>query len=339
MYGRKLPMTDTPTHMTVMAVPNPGGPDAFAAEQRPVPTPGPGEVLVRVAAAAVNRPDVMQRQGNYPPPPGAPDIPGLDIAGTIAAVAPDVTAWQTGDTVCALVAGGGYAEYCLAPAAQCLPVPEALDMVQAAALPETFFTVWTNLFDQGALAEGESVLIHGGSSGIGTTAIQLAREWGATIYTTAGSAEKCTACEALGAARAINYRTEDFVDVIGEVTEGRGVNVVMDMVAGDYVNRNLKILAPRGRLLQIAVQQGIKAEVNLLYIMSKRLVLTGSQLRPRPVAEKGEIAASLREKVWPLIEAGRVAPVIHATFPLSDAAGAHRLMESSTHIGKIVLTV
>lgn len=332
-------MTDIPTHMTAMAVPHPGGPEAFVAEQRPVPTPGPGEVLIRVAACAVNRPDVMQRQGNYPPPPGAPDIPGLDIAGTIAAVGPDVGEWQAGDAVCALVIGGGYAEYCTAPAVQCLPIPKGLDMVQAASLPETFFTVWTNLFDQGALASGESVLIHGGSSGIGTTAIQLAREWGATIYTTAGSNEKCAACEQLGAARAINYRTEDFVAVVEDITGGKGVNVVMDMVAGDYVNRNLKILAPHGRLLQIAVQQGIKAEVNLLYIMSKRLTLTGSQLRPRPASEKGKIAASLRKKVWPLIEAGRIAPVIHATFPLADVAAAHGLMESSTHIGKIVLTV
>ncbi len=325
--------------MTAIAVPVPGGPEALTPEIRPLPSPGPGEVLVRVAAASVNRPDVMQRKGGYPPPPGASDIPGLDIAGHVAALGAGVGDWRIGDAVCALVSGGGYAEYCLAPAPQCLPPPKGLGLVDAAALPETFFTVWTNLFDQVGLGQGESVLIHGGSSGIGTAAIQLAREFGARVFATAGSAEKCRACEALGAAHAINYRTEDFVEVVRAQTQGAGIDVVMDMVAGDYLNRNLSILAPKGRLSQISLQRGPKAEINLMYIMSKRLVLTGSQLRPRSVAEKGAIARALRTNVWPLIERGAVRPIIHATFPLAEAHKAHALMESSTHIGKIVLTV
>jgi putative PIG3 family NAD(P)H quinone oxidoreductase len=286
----------------------------------------------------VNRPDILQRTGGYAPPPGASDLPGLEIAGTVAALGSGVSGWKPGDAVCALVAGGGYAEYCAAPAPQCLPVPKGLDMIQAAGLPETFFTVWTNVFDRGRLKAGESFLVHGGSSGIGTTAIQLAHAFGARVFTTAGSAEKCAACRALGADLAIDYRTEDFVGAVGAATEGRGVDVILDMVGGDYIKRNLKILAVEGRLVQIAFLQGSTVELNLAQLMVKRQTLTGSTLRPRSVAEKGAIAAALKEKVWPLLEAGRIKPLIHATFPLADAAGAHRLMESSTHIGKIVLT-
>ena len=315
-----------------------GGPDVLKPVRRPVPQPGPGEVLIEVTAAGVNRPDVLQRQGGYKPPPGASDIPGLEVAGRIAGLGEGVAGWRMGDPVTALVAGGGYAEFCAAPAPQCLPVPKGLDEVKAAALPETFFTVWTNVFDRGRLKSGESFLVHGGSSGIGTTAIQLAHAFGARVFTTAGSPEKCAACVKLGAERAIDHRREDFVAVIEAATGGKGVDVILDMVGGSYINRNLKILAVEGRLVHIAFPEGAKAEIDLGQLMMRRQTITGSTLRPRSVAEKGAIAQSLREKVWPLLESGRVAPVMYKTFPLAEAADAHRLMESSHHIGKIVLT-
>ncbi len=333
-------MSETlPETMTAIEIAEPGGPEVLRATTRPVPAPGPGEVLIRVAAAGVNRPDVLQRLGRYDPPPGASDLPGLEVAGTVAAVGEGVEGWSVGDAVTALLAGGGYAEYAVAPEPQCLPVPDGLDMTAAAALPETFFTVWTNVFQRGRLAEGESLLVHGGSSGIGTTAIQLARAFGARVFATAGSPEKCAACERLGAERAIDYREEDFVEVVKAATDGRGVDVILDMVGGDYVVRNLKALAVEGRLVYIAFLKGSKVELNLMPLMLRRLTITGSTLRPRSVAEKGAIAAELREKVWPLIARGEVRPVIHATFPLARAADAHALMESSAHIGKIVLEV
>jgi putative PIG3 family NAD(P)H quinone oxidoreductase len=320
-------------------VAQPGGPEVLRVVERPMPQPGLGEVRIRVAAAGLNRPDVMQRQGRYPPPPGAPDIPGLEAAGTVDALGEDAGPWRAGDAVCALVAGGGYAEACLAPAPQCLPLPRGFSMVEAAAVPETFFTVWHNVFERGRLAAGETLLVHGGSSGIGTTAIQLARASGARVFATAGSAEKCAACARLGADRAINYKDEDFVGVVKAATAGRGVDVILDMVGGDYLPRNLACLAVEGRLVQIAAQRGARTELDLVAVMQKRLTLTGSTLRPRPVAEKAAIARALHERVWPLLETGRVRPVIHATFPLEQAAEAHRLMESGRHIGKIVLTV
>ena len=329
-----------PSRMTAIEISEPGGPGVLVPAEREVPEPGPGEVLVAVEAAGVNRPDVMQRQGLYPPPPGASDIPGLEIAGTVAALGDGVDAPAIGSRVCALVSGGGYAEYCAAPAPLCLPVPAGLDPVEAAALPETFFTVWTNVFDRARLAEGESILVHGGSSGIGTTAIQLAKAFGATVYVTAGSKSKCEACLALGADAAIDYRGEDFVERIGTLTGGRGVDVVLDMVAGDYLARNLKCLAVEGRLVIIAVQHGPKVEqLNVLPIMLRRLTVTGSTLRPRSVEQKAAIAHALHAEVWPLLAAGTVRPIVHSRFPLSDAAGAHRLMESSEHVGKIVLEV
>ena len=326
-----------PARMTAIEIEAPGGPEALVPGERPVPAPRQGEVLIRVAAAGVNRPDVLQRQGGYPPPPGASDIPGLEIAGQVAALGPGAEGLQAGDAVTALVTGGGYAEYCAAPVPQCLPVPKGLSPLEAAALPETFFTVWSNVFDRGRLKAGESLLVHGGSSGIGTTAIQLASALGARVFATAGSAEKCRACEDLGAERAINYREEDFVEVVKAATK-RGVDVLLDMVGGDYIQRNIRALAPDGRLCYIAFLGGSKAEVDLLPLMLKRLNITGSTLRARDVAFKGAIARNLRETVWPLIEAGRIKPVIHKTFPLAQAAEAHRLMESSAHIGKIVLT-
>jgi len=327
-----------PPTMRAIEITEPGGPEVLRIGERPVPEPGDGEVLIKVAAAGVNRPDVMQRTGMYPPPPGASDIPGLEIAGTVAALGADAGGVQEGDLVCALVAGGGYADYCVAPASLCLPIPDALSAAQAAAIPETFFTVWTNVFDRGRLASGESLLVHGGSSGIGTTAIQLAKAFGATVYVTAGSDEKCNACTELGADAAINYRGEDFVTRISELTNERGVDVILDMIGGDYLPRNLKSLAVEGRIVQIALQGGPKVQMNLLPIMLKRLTLTGSTLRPRTVAQKAMIAHSLREKVWPLLEAEKVRPIIHATFPLAEASEAHRMMESSQHIGKIVLS-
>ena len=293
----------------------------------------------RGIAADLNRPDIAQRNGSYPPPPGASDLPGLEVAGTIAALGPDAGTGRIGDAVCALVSGGGYAEYVAVPASQALPVPAGLDMIQAAALPETFFTVWTNVFDRGRLAEGEAFLVHGGSSGIGTTAIQLARAFGARVFTTVGSVDKAAACRRLGAELAVNYRDEDFVEAIRGATDGQGVDVILDMVGGDYLPRNIRCLKPDGRLVQIALMRGAKGELDLARVMTRRLTVTGSTLRPQSVAAKAKIAASLREKVWPRIAAGEIAPVIHATFPLADAAKAHELMETSGHIGKIVLTV
>ena len=325
--------------MIAIEIREPGEPDVLVPVERPRPSPGSGEVLIKVAAAGVNRPDVFQRRGRYPPPPGASDIPGLEVAGTIEVLGADVREWRVGDTVCALVAGGGYAEYCTAPAPQVLPVPRGLDVVAAAAIPETFFTVWTNVFERGRLRSGESILVHGGSSGIGTTAIQIARARGARVFATAGTAEKCAACERLGAERCINYREADFVDVINKLTGGRGVDVVLDMVGGEYFPRNLDVLAVEGRLVEIATLHGVKAELNIQTIMQRRLTVTGSTLRARPVAEKGAIARAVREHVWPLVESGAVTPIVFKTFPLRDAAAAHRLMESGEHIGKIVLTI
>ena len=325
--------------MRAVEITKPGGPDVLVAAERPRPTPSGGEVLIKVAAAGVNRPDVMQRMGHYPPPPGITDIPGLEVAGVIEQIGDGVTGWRVGDSVCALVAGGGYAEYCVAPAPQCLPIPANVDFVHAAAIPETFFTVWTNVFERGRLKAGESLLIHGGTSGIGTTAIQLAKALGSRVFATAGSAEKCAACERLGAERAINYRDVDFVTAIKESTGGKGVDVILDMIGGDYVPRDMDALAMDGRLVSIAVQGGVKAQINILTLMQKRLTLTGSTLRTRPVAEKGAIAAALKQHVWPLLESGAVSPVIHATFPLRDAAEAHRVLESGAHVGKLVLVV
>jgi len=328
-----------PDLMTVVEITEPGGPGVLVAAQRPLPEPGPGEVLIRVEAAGVNRPDVLQREGNYAPPPGTTDIPGLEVAGTIAAVGGEAGQWQVGDKACALVAGGGYAEYCVAPAPQCLPFPAGFDAVRAAAVPETYFTVWTNVFERGRLQAGETFLVHGGSSGIGTTAIQLAHAFGARVFATAGSAEKCRACEELGAARGIDYREEDFVEIIRDLTDGAGVDLILDMVGGDYIQRNISALAVEGRIVQIAFLRGAKAEINFAPVMLKRLTLTGSTLRPRSVEQKAAIAAALTEKVWPLLDSGQIGPVVHATFPLAEAAQAHELMDSSAHIGKIVLTV
>lgn len=325
--------------MICIEITQPGGPEVLQPVERADPVPGPGEVLISVAAAGVNRPDVMQRRGAYPPPPGASDIPGLEVSGTVAAVGAGVNDWRIGDQVCALVSGGGYATLCVAPVPQCLPPPANLNLVSAAAIPETFFTVWTNVFDRGRLKAGESALVHGGSSGIGTTAIQLASARGARVFATAGSDEKCRACEALGAAHAVNYKRDDFVGAIRQLTGDRGVDLVLDIIGGPYVARNLAVLAMDGRLVQIGIMSGeATAAVDFRRVLGKRLTLTGSTLRPRSVGEKGAIAAALRADVWPLIEAGAVKPVIHATFPLTEAAAAHRLMESSEHVGKIVLT-
>ena len=323
--------------MIAIEISRPGDPDVLVPVERPRPVPASGEVLIRVAAAGVNRPDVFQRRGRYPPPPGASDIPGLEVAGVVEEVGADVRDCRVGDGVCALVAGGGYAEYCVAPSPQCLPIPRGLDYVAAAAMPETFFTVWTNVFERGRLQPNDALLVHGGSSGIGTTAIQLARAFGSRVFATAGSAEKCAACERLGAERAIDYRAEDFVAIVRQLTGDRGVDVVLDMVGGEYFARNIDALATEGRLVEIATLQGVKAELNIQTIMQRRLTITGSTLRARPVADKGAIARALRIRVWPLVEAGAVKPVVHATFPLREAAEAHRVMESSAHIGKLVL--
>jgi putative PIG3 family NAD(P)H quinone oxidoreductase len=323
--------------MIAINIREPGDPDVLVPIDRPAPTPASGELLIKVAAAGVNRPDVMQRRGRYPPPPGASDIPGLEVAGTVEALGPQVSGWERGAPVCALVAGGGYAEFCTAPAPQCLPLPRGLDFVAAAAIPETFFTVWHNVFERGRLAAGEAILIHGGSSGIGTTAIQLARARGARAFATAGSPEKCAACERIGAERAINYRDADFVRVVRELTGGRGVDVVLDMVGGEYFARNIEALALEGRLVEIATQRGATAELVIPTIMQRRLTITGSTLRARPVADKGAIARAVHTNVWPLIESGAVKPIIFKTFPLARAADAHRLLESSEHIGKLVL--
>lgn len=326
-----------PSNMRAIEITAPGGPEMLRETSRPVPRPAAGEVLIEVAAAGVNRPDVLQRMGAYAPPPGASDIPGLEVAGRIVALDDDVSGWRIGDKVCALVTGGGYAEYVNAPAVQCLPVPKGLDVIQAASLPETFFTVWINVFERARLSPGESLLVQGGSSGIGVTAIQLAHAFGNRVFVTAGNDEKCRACEALGAERAINYRSEDFVAVIKQLTDGRGVDVILDMVGGDYVPRELNCLADDGRLALIAFLGGTKATIDMTDILRRRLTISGSTLRPRPVEVKAAIAKALREKVWPLIEAGKIKPVVYKTFQLKDASEAHALMESSTHVGKIML--
>ena len=333
-------MTSLPTTMSAIEIAEPGGPEKLQLTERPVPLPATGEVLIAVEAAGVNRPDVLQRKGEYPPPAGASDLPGLEVAGRVVAVGLGVNRFRVGDAVCALVTGGGYAAYCAAPEPQCLPVPKGFSMVEAAACPETFFTVWHNLFERGRLAAGESVLIHGGTSGIGTTAIMLARAFGARpIFATAGSPHKCRVCEELGATHAIDYKHADFVKGVKGATGGRGVDVVLDMVGGEYVDRELKCLADDGRIVIIAMLGGAKSTVNLTEVLRRRLTLTGSTLRPRPIEFKGAIAARLRENVWPHIESGRIRPVIYRVFPLAEAAQAHALMESSAHIGKIVLEV
>ena len=327
-----------PATMTVIEISVPGGPEVLTPAERPVPQLAEGEMLIRVAAAGVNRPDLMQRQGNYPPPPGASDIPGLEVAGTVAALGDGVTGWAVGDAVCALLAGGGYAEYAAVSALQCLPLPAGVSMVEAAALPETLFTCWTNLIDGGHLAAGQTVLIHGGSSGIGTTGIQLAKALGAKVFVTAGSAEKCAACLKLGADLAIDYKTQDFVAAVKDATAKRGVDIVLDMVGGDYIRRNIEILAQGGRHVSIATQGGIEATIPIFRVMQKRLILTGSTLRPRSAAEKGAIASRLHEIVWPMIAEGRLKPLVHAQYLLEQAAEAHRALEGGDHIGKIVLT-
>jgi putative PIG3 family NAD(P)H quinone oxidoreductase len=325
--------------MRIIEISQFGPPESLRLAERPDPVVAAGEVLINVAAAGVNRPDVLQRLGKYPPPPGASDIPGLEVAGTISAVGPGVSGFRVGDAVCALVVSGGYAEQVAVPHEQVLPVPHGLTMIEAAAIPETFFTVWTNVFERGRLQAGETILIHGGTSGIGTTAIQLARANGAIVLTTAGSGDKCEAARKLGADEAFNYRTDDWVALTKAATGGSGAQLILDMVGGDYIPRNLDALAVDGRLVQIAFLKSPKAEIDFSLIMRKRLWVTGSTLRPRTPAEKGEIAKALLAHVWPLLEQGRVKPIIHTVFPLARAAEAHRLMESSTHIGKIVLDV
>jgi NADPH2:quinone reductase len=330
-------MAALPAQMTAIGIKASGGPDMLVPEKRPVPVPGDGEILVKVAAAGVNRPDVMQRMGLYPPPPGAPDIPGLEIAGEVVALGPNVKRWKLGDRVMALVVGGGYAEYCLAHESHALPVGN-LSMVEAAAIPETFFTVWHNTFERGGLKRGETLLIHGGSSVIGTAAIQLAKAFGAHVITTAGSAEKCDACRKLGADVAVNYRTEDFVAATKTATGDKGAEVIVDMVGGDYIARNYEAAAVEGRIVQIAFQGSPKSTVDFRRIMLKRLHHTGSTLRSRSIPDKGAIARAVETNVLPLIAAGKVKPVIYKTFPLDAASAAHALMETSAHIGKIVLT-
>lgn len=324
--------------MIAIEISAPGGPETLVPAERPTPEPEAGEVLVRVEAAGVNRPDIMQRLGKYPPPPGASDIPGLEIAGTVVAAGRGVHRWREGDRICALVSGGGYAEYCVVPEQQCLPIPAGMDATAAAAIPETFFTVWTNLFERAGLRASERVLVHGGSSGIGTTAIQLGRAFGAHVFATAGSDRKCAACEQLGAL-AINYRTTDFVGAIRDLTAGRGVDVILDIVGGDYMARNLECLALNGRLVQIGLIGGAKAQINLTAVLQKRLTITGSTLRARTVEEKGSIARQLEQRVWSLLEARTVWPIVHQTLPLREAAEAHRLLEAGEVIGKLVLTV
>ena len=328
-----------PKEMKAIEIAKPGGPEVLKLVERPVPQPKANEILIKVAAAGVNRPDVLQRSGNYPVPPDASDLPGLEVAGEVAAVASSVEAFKPGDKVCALVHGGGYAEYCVAPEVTALPVPKGWTLIEAASLPETFFTVWANVYDRARLAPGESLLVQGGTSGIGVSAIQMAKATGNRVFATAGSDEKCAACLRLGADKAINYRTQDFAAEIKAATGGKGVNVILDMVGGDYVPKELKSLADDGRLVFIAFLRGHKTELDINEVMRRRLTISGSTLRPRPVEFKGTIAKSLREKIWPLIEAGKIRPEIYKTFPLANAAEAHRLMESSQHIGKIVLTV
>jgi len=325
--------------MRCIEISKPGGPEVLVPAERPAPVPKANEILVKVAAAGINRPDVLQRMGKYAVPPDASDLPGLEIAGEVSAVGSSAARFKVGDKVCALVHGGGYAEYCVAPEVQALPIPKGLSALEAASLPETCFTVWSNVYDRGRLAPGESLLVQGGSSGIGVTAIQMAHAMGNRVFATAGSDEKVAACVRLGAEKGFNYRTQDFLEEIKAATGGKGVNVILDMVGGDYVPRELKCLADEGRLVFIASLRGSKAEIDIFEIQRRRLVITGSTLRPRPVEFKGDIARSLREKVWPLIEAGRIKPVIYKSFPLAQASEAHKLMESSQHIGKIVLTV
>jgi NADPH:quinone reductase len=328
-----------PAHMQAVEIARPGGPEVLQVVQRPTPVPKAGEVVIAVAAAGVNRPDCFQRAGSYAPPPGASDLPGLEVAGTVTALGSGVSQWRIGDQVCALTPGGGYAQYCATPAAHCLPIPQGWTLTQAASLPETFFTVWINVFERARLSSGETLLVQGGSSGIGVTAIQMARAFGHRVFATAGSADKCAACERLGAERAINYRTEDFVEAIKQLTGGKGVDVILDMVGGEYVPRELKCLATDGRLSIIAFLGGTKASLDMGDILYRRLTITGSTLRPRSIEYKAQVAAALREKVWPLLEAGKLQPVIYRTFPLHQAADAHALIESGAHIGKIVLEV
>jgi NADPH:quinone reductase len=326
--------------MKAIIISKPGPPEVLIVEERPIPTVGSTDVLIRVNAAGINRPDVAQRKGNYPPPPGAsPDIPGLEVAGVVEKAGQNCSTFKSGDKVCALVAGGGYAEYCVAPEGQCLPIPANLSFVDAASLPETFFTVWSNVFERGKLKQGETLLVHGGSSGIGVTAIQLAKAFGAHVYVTAGSHEKCTFCEKLGTDKAINYKTEIFKDVVKDLTKSKGVDVILDMIGGDYTNDNLDVLAEEGRLVLINFMRGDDATIKFSKIMRKRLTITGSTLRARDVAFKSAVASELLKHVWPWLESGKVKPVIFKTFPLSQASDAHALMESSKHIGKIVLTV
>jgi len=329
--------TPLPDDMTAIAIAEPGGPEVLQPQRMAAPQPGAGEVLIKVAAAGVNRPDVMQRQGMYPPPKGASPIPGLEIAGEIVAAGPEAKRYNTGDRVCALVTGGGYAEYCVADEGAVLPVPDGLDMVEAAALPETFFTVWVNVFERAGLQPGEVFLVHGGASGIGTTAIQLANAFGARVFATARGPEKGAVCERLGAARAIDYDAEDFVAVVKTATDGHGADVILDMVGGDYVQRNIAVAAEDGRINQIAFLRGSRVEVDLMRMMLKRITLTGSTLRARPASVKASIASALEANVWPLIQTGKVGPVIDSRYPLAEAAEAHRRMESSGHIGKILL--
>lgn len=326
-----------PQEMTCIEISSPGGPEALRPTRRPVPSPAADEVLIRVAAAGINGPDIYQRQGLYPAPPGASDIPGLEVSGTVAAVGADAARWRVGDRVCALLAGGGYAEYCTAPARQCLPVPDGLSLVDAGALPETFFTVWTNVYERAKLEAGEILLVHGGGGGIGTTAIQVASRLGARVFTTEGGAEKCEALLRLGAERAIDYEREDFVAVLKEATGGKGADVILDIVGGDYVARNIACLNRDGRLVNIAFRKGSKVQIDLMPVMLKRLTLTGSTLRIQPVARKAKIAAALEEVVWPKIASGEIKPVVHAVLPLEDAAEGHLIMEAAGHIGKILL--
>ncbi len=328
-----------PAKMRAVEISKPGGPEVLKIGERALPQPKPHEILVKVAAAGVNRPDVLQRMGLYAVPPDASDLPGLEIAGTVAAIGANVKQWKAGDQVCALVHGGGYAEYCVVPEVQALPVPKGLSLTEAASLPETFFTVYSNVFDRGGLKAGESLLVQGGSSGIGVTAIQMAAALGARVFTTAGTDEKCAACVKLGAEKAFNYKTGDWAEELKAATGGKGVNVILDMAGGDFVPKELKSLADDGRLVMIAFLRGNKTEIDLNEIMRKRLQITGSTLRPRPIEFKGQVANSLRERIWPLIEAGKIKPVIFRTFPLAEASEAHKLMETSQHIGKIVLTV
>jgi len=325
--------------MRAIEITQPGAPEVLQLCERPMPVAKPGEVIIKVHAAGINRPDVFQRTGNYPVPPGASDLPGLEVAGEIVDGDLGNSGFSKGDMVCALVQGGGYAEYCAAPVEQCLPVPKGLSAVEAASLPETFFTVWSNVFDRGNLGDGETLLVQGGTSGIGVTAIQLATAMGHRVFATAGSDDKCRACESLGAERGINYRSEDFVEIVKAATGGKGVDVVLDMVAGDYLPREVNCLADDGRIVIIALLGGAKATVNLGDVLRRRLTITGSTLRPRPVSFKAAIAAKLRQNVWPLLESGKIKPVIYKTFPLAEAAQAHTLMESSTHVGKIMLEV